>query len=182
MVVVDDKGRQHIRRFQFCKCELEPITLIKFNLWPASPKHPKLAFHTDLLRWIHGLSVECHVSVKGFCEALSARLPKQHQGFVSLEVKSIYKVLMKETLEEFRYFLYNMNHLHQFHPQLSNGAECAACYKLPTKIISLDADFQLVRKVSSGYSWGKSKHTTFFLEQEEVDEYMKSYSGDSKKT
>lgn len=37
----------------------------------------------------------------------------------------------------------------------------------------MDADFQLVRKLSSGKSWDQPKHKEkFFLNQDAVDEFM----------
>ncbi|CAC5374597.1 unnamed protein product [Mytilus coruscus] len=48
MLIVHE-GRQHLRTVQFFTCEEEAETLLRFNLWPSSPKHPRLAFHIDLL-------------------------------------------------------------------------------------------------------------------------------------
>lgn len=85
-------GRQHLRTVEFCSCEEEAVTLLQFDLWPSSPKHPRLAFHIELLRWLNGLLLECHVSVKGFCEALKARQPKLYKMLVTKEVR-LYKIL-----------------------------------------------------------------------------------------
>ncbi|CAG2236403.1 unnamed protein product [Mytilus edulis] len=85
IVVVDDKGRQHMRTLEFCACEDEAVTLLQYDLWPSSPKHPRLAFHIDLLRWLNGLLLECQVSAKGFCEALKARQPKLYKFLVTKE-------------------------------------------------------------------------------------------------
>ena len=86
IILVDFIGRQHLRNIEFCTCEEEAETLLKYNLWPSSPKHPRLAFHVDLLRWLNGLLLECQVSVKGFCEALKARQPKLYKELVTQEV------------------------------------------------------------------------------------------------
>ncbi|CAG2250603.1 unnamed protein product [Mytilus edulis] len=88
LVIVDDKGRQHLRHVQFCSCEQEPITLLRFNLWPASPKHPRLAFHRQ----------------------------------------DLYKILMKETIQEFRHLLYKKEHPKHLCEKLDDGTECPACY------------------------------------------------------
>lgn len=79
-------GRQHLRTIQVCSCEEEAVTLLRYNLWPSSPKHPRLAFHTDLLRSLNGLLLECQVSVKGFCESLKSRQPKLYKILVTKEV------------------------------------------------------------------------------------------------
>lgn len=75
-----------MRQICFCTCEPESATLLRYHLWPSSPKRPQLAFDIELLRWIHGLQMECQVSVKGFCEALHARLPKNLKGTVTNQV------------------------------------------------------------------------------------------------
>ena len=79
-------GRQHMRTVQFCACEEEAVTLLQYDLWPSSPKHPRLAFHIELLRWLNGLLLECQISAKGFCEALKARQPKLYKVLVTKEV------------------------------------------------------------------------------------------------
>ncbi|XP_076099472.1 uncharacterized protein LOC143068950 isoform X2 [Mytilus galloprovincialis] len=129
IVVIDDKGRQHLRTIQFCSCEEEAITLLSYNLWPASPKTPHLAFHNDLLRWLNGLLLECHVSVKGFCEALKARQPKLYKMLVTKEGKEIYKSLMAETIHQFRQFVYQMDYLTNNFPDLDDGCTCPACFE-----------------------------------------------------
>ncbi|XP_062616844.1 uncharacterized protein LOC134278551, partial [Saccostrea cucullata] len=175
LVVIDDKGRQHLRTIEFCACEEEPVTLLDFNLWPSSPMYPKIAFHFDLLRWLNGLMLESHVSAKSFCEALTARLPKHQKKYTSKEEKEIYKVLMEETINQFRHFCYKMDFCERFEG-LDNGCSCPACYQTDTPFYCLDADFQLVRKTSSGKSWLDPKHSEhFFVEQDKVDDFVSSY-------
>ena len=54
-------------------------------------------------------------------------------------------------------------------------------FQVQSKIYSFDADFQLVRKASSGRSWDSTKHENhFFLPQESVDTFVSSYNTDSK--
>ncbi|XP_061192139.1 uncharacterized protein LOC133200337 [Saccostrea echinata] len=172
LVVIDDKGRQHLRTIEFCTCEEEPVTLIDFDLWPSSPMYPKIAFHFDLLRWLNGLMLESHVSAKSFCEALTARLPKQQKKYTSKEEKEIYKVLMEETIHQFRHFCYKMDFCERF-DGLDDGCSCPACYQTDTPFYYLDADFQLVRKTSSGKSWLDPKHSeNFFVQQDKVDDFF----------
>ncbi|XP_052086482.1 uncharacterized protein LOC127723773 [Mytilus californianus] len=175
IVVVDDKGRQHMRTIEFCACEEEAVTLLQYDLWPSSPKHPRLAFHIDLLRWLNGLLLECQVSAKGFCEALKARQPKLCKFLVTKEGKEIYKLLINETIHQFRQFLYCMDY--PTDADLDNGCSCPACFQCETKIFCFDADFQLVRKTSSGQQWLSPKHQErFFLDQKEVDSFMCTYN------
>ncbi|VDI48313.1 Hypothetical predicted protein [Mytilus galloprovincialis] len=56
--------RQHKRSIQFLKCEPEAVTLVKYRLWPSTTKFPKLAFHMELLKWLYGLLMECHILPK----------------------------------------------------------------------------------------------------------------------
>jgi hypothetical protein len=52
----------------------------------------------------------------------------------------------------------------------------------PQKLVSFDADFQLVRKASSGGTWVEPKHTgRFFESQADVDRFLGTYSDASKK-
>lgn len=175
IVIVDDKGRQHMRTIRFCACEEEAVTLFQYDLWPSSPKHPRLAFHIELLRWLNGLLLECQISAKGFCESLKARQPKLYRYLVTKEGREIYKLLMDETIQQFRQFLYRMNFPSQ--TDLDNGCACPACYQCDKKIYCFDADFQLVRKTSSGHNWLSPKHhERFFLDQKQVDDFMSTYN------
>lgn len=60
-----------------CDCEPLPITLVRARLWPATPLFPKYAFTFGLLDWAEALLLECHVSLKDFCNALYFRCPYQ---------------------------------------------------------------------------------------------------------
>ncbi|KAK6301589.1 hypothetical protein J4Q44_G00276420 [Coregonus suidteri] len=46
-------------------CELEPVTLIHYRLWPATPHLPQTAISVDLLRQFAALQLECGVSLRG---------------------------------------------------------------------------------------------------------------------
>ncbi|CAC5368601.1 unnamed protein product [Mytilus coruscus] len=41
---VDVKGTQHTCRVTLCRCEDPATTLLRYNLWPATPTSPKIAF------------------------------------------------------------------------------------------------------------------------------------------
>lgn len=42
-------GHQHKINMQFCKCEMESVTLARYRLWPSSPKVPRVAFDFKLM-------------------------------------------------------------------------------------------------------------------------------------
>ncbi|KAL3859476.1 hypothetical protein ACJMK2_009696 [Sinanodonta woodiana] len=177
IVIIDDKGRQHKRVMQFCSCELPAETMLRSYLWPSSPKKPVLAFHIGLLEWLTALMLECQVSAKGFCETLKAKHSKHQQGLIESEVNNVYKILMKECLIQYRNFQHKLRHPKHLCEDLGTGTQCPACFQNPKKIVSFDADFQLVRKLASGYTTSKPKHEgNFFLDQMEVDKFIDNYS------
>ena len=78
LTVVDIKGRQHDVLITFCHCEAEPVTLVRFKLWPASPKSPRVAFQMTLMDLQRMLFLEGHLSIQSFCstlEHLQSELP-----------------------------------------------------------------------------------------------------------
>ncbi|KAK3590575.1 hypothetical protein CHS0354_039707 [Potamilus streckersoni] len=101
IVVMDEQGRQHKRIIELCWCKSAAVTMIRSYLWPSSPKNPVVGFHIGLLEWMTALLLECHVSTKGFCEALKARLSKHHKGLFDSEFKDVYKILMNECLVQY---------------------------------------------------------------------------------
>ncbi|XP_053401436.1 uncharacterized protein LOC123527517 [Mercenaria mercenaria] len=181
LIVIDGKGRQHNRTVEFCKCEREAVTLVRYRLWPASTKFPRVAIHFDLLCWLNALLLESHVSVKSFCEAVKVSCSKHSQGYVHSQVQNLYRILILESVSEFRHFLYKTEHASSVAENLDDGTECPACFESTTKIYSFDADFQLVRKASSGTQWTERKHSKVFLNQPEVDDFVQSYNADKKK-
>ena len=69
-------GFQHLVHVEFCTCEPEVVTLVRNNLWPATPKSPTLAFHYDLLLLLESLVLEGCIGVDAFCRALDLRRGK----------------------------------------------------------------------------------------------------------
>ena len=69
-------GFQHLVGVEFCTCEPEVVTLVRNNLWPATPKSPTLAFHHDLLLLLESLVLEGCIGVDAFCRALDLRRGK----------------------------------------------------------------------------------------------------------
>ena len=48
----------------------EAESLLQLGLFPATPKHPQLAFTLSLLDWLEALMLECQVSAHDFVAAL----------------------------------------------------------------------------------------------------------------
>ena len=63
-------GVQHSITFTFCQCFGEVETLIQFELFPATPKRPTVAFSFQLLDYLEALLLECQVAVSDFTAAL----------------------------------------------------------------------------------------------------------------
>ena len=59
-------GSYHSILMTYCSCETEVETLLRLHLFPATPKHPQLAFTFKFLDWLEALLLECHVSVHDF--------------------------------------------------------------------------------------------------------------------
>jgi len=68
-------GMEHSVQFMCCDCEPLAVTLVRAQLWPATPHHPKFAFTFKLLDWAESLLLECQVALKDFCHALYFRCP-----------------------------------------------------------------------------------------------------------
>lgn len=63
-------GHQYRVDLQFCKCEMESVTLVRYRLWPSSPEAPRIAFDFELMELAVGLQLEVHLSLKAFCDAI----------------------------------------------------------------------------------------------------------------
>ena len=61
---------QHSITFTFCQCFGEVETLIQFELFPATPKRPTVAYSFQLLDYLEALLLECQVAVSDFTAAL----------------------------------------------------------------------------------------------------------------
>ena len=68
-------GMEHKMHFTYCLCETLAKTMCRAKLWPATPTNPQYAFSFALLDWVEALLLECQVSVKDFCNALTFRVP-----------------------------------------------------------------------------------------------------------
>ena len=86
-MLVTLSGVQHIVSTWFCSCEPEAVTLVRYEMWPATPTNPLLAFHQDLLLWMEALLLEGCIGGDAFCRALEYKVGKR----VSRQVKYHFK-------------------------------------------------------------------------------------------
>lgn len=63
-------GRLHDVWIQFCHCEMEVASLVRYGLWPATVKHPQTAISMTLLDLVCRLQLECGPSLKAVCAAI----------------------------------------------------------------------------------------------------------------
>ncbi len=70
-------GRQVSLLVWLCGCEAAALTLLRSSLWASTPSNPSMAYHVEFLAWLETLLLECHVSIKGFCDAVAFR---HHMG------------------------------------------------------------------------------------------------------
>lgn len=70
-----ETGVQHHLMVSFCRCEDEATTLLRMNLWPATPQQPSLAFQFQLLDSYESLLLECQVALRDFVTSLEVNLP-----------------------------------------------------------------------------------------------------------
>lgn len=53
---------------QICRNEAPSVTLMRYDLWPASPTQPKVAFQIAVMELQQVLQLEAQVSLKAFCD------------------------------------------------------------------------------------------------------------------
>ncbi|XP_066294857.1 uncharacterized protein [Branchiostoma lanceolatum] len=175
--VFNSAGRVCYWRIFVCEHEADACTLLRFGLWAATADRPQTAFSTELLEWLTALTLECQVSVKGFCNAV-----RWMSGLCKYEVDILYRALIGQSVAEFHHHLYKRRTLLHLCSHLGDGTVCPACSKGDGEmIVSLDANFGLVRKKSSGTSSAGPLHqSTYFLPDDQVTKFMSDYSQDSK--
>ncbi|XP_028983462.1 uncharacterized protein LOC114842115 [Betta splendens] len=160
-----------------CTCEPETCTLLRYGIWPATPERPQTAFSIALLELFHYLSMECQVSVEGFCNML------RWKNNLSLsEVNMLYRALVGESISQFRHHHFRCRSLSGLCPSFDDGTTCPVCPKSNGNlIVTMDANFGLVRKRSSGSSLVEPLHgNRMFVREEDVQEYLSSHPDGSK--
>lgn len=174
IVCIDEHGNQYSKKVWFCNCYHPTTTLIKNNLWPASPDKPATAFTFYLMDLMETVFLHCKVSLREFCEAVELLRPSLQPRMVF----SIYQLLNQASLEEYRYFKYQIKKMTQCFPDLWNGTVCPLCPKENGILIeSMDACFGLSRKKCQGLkSIGVPKHgQLMFADQDDVDNFVNGY-------
>ncbi|KAK2831180.1 hypothetical protein Q7C36_016266 [Tachysurus vachellii] len=139
MKVIVSTGRLCTVTVDMCACEPETCTLLRYGLWPATADKPQTAFSIPLLELFVCLSLECQVSVEGFCNTL-----RWKNNLTLAEVSQFTE---------------------------ADG----------DMIVTLDANFGLVRKQSSGTSAVEPLHgTRMFVDEKDVEDYLLSHLDSSK--
>ncbi|XP_059353826.1 uncharacterized protein LOC132123107 [Carassius carassius] len=177
MKVIVSTGRLCTVTVNMCACEPETCTLLRYGLWPATAEKPQTAFSIPLLELFVCLSLECQVSVEGFCNTL-----RWKNNLTLAEVNTLYRALVGESISHFRHHHFRQRSLVDICPQLDDGTICPACPKADgDMIVTLDANFGLVRKQSSGTSVVEPLHgTRMFVDEKDVEEYLLSHLDSSK--
>ncbi|CAM4708570.1 unnamed protein product [Leuciscus chuanchicus] len=154
-----------------CECEPEACTLLRYGLWPATAGKPQTTFSIPLLELFVCLSLECQVSVEGFCNTLRWR-----NNLTLTEVNALYRALVGESISHFRHHHFRQRSLVDICPQFDDGTTCPACPKVVIvsyvdgdMIVTLDANF------------GLPLHgTRMFVAENNVQEYLLSHPDNSK--
>ncbi|XP_047671797.1 uncharacterized protein LOC113660582 isoform X4 [Tachysurus fulvidraco] len=177
MKVIVSTGRLCTVTVKMCACEPETCTLLRYGLWPATADKPQTAFSISLLELFVCLSLECQVSVEGFCNTL-----RWKNNLTLAEVNTLYRALVGESISHFRHHHFRQRSLVDVCPQLDDGTTCPACPKADgDMIVTLDANFGLVRKQSSGTSAVEPLHgTRMFVDEKDVEDYLLSHLDSSK--
>ncbi|KAG1930605.1 uncharacterized protein LOC120488660 isoform X1 [Pimephales promelas] len=172
MKVIVSTGRLCTVTVNMCACEPETCTLLRYGLWPATADKPQTAFSITLLELFVCLSLECQVSVEGFCNTM-----RWKNNLTLAEVNTLYRALVGESISHFRHHHFRQRSLVDICPKLDDGTKCPACPKAAgDMIVTLDANFGLVRKQSSGTSAVEPLHgTRMFVNENDVEEYLLSH-------
>nr|XP_054764646.1 uncharacterized protein LOC129271292 [Lytechinus pictus] len=169
-------GHLHTALITYCSCEPPPVTLVRFGLWPCSPKMPATAVSMELMDIVYCMMMEGQISLKAVCQAIG-----NHSCLDPNEVNLLYRCMVGECMEQFRFFRHMIRTLGDVEQEI-NCMECPACPQNGPVFISLDANFGLVRKKSSGQSYHPPNHATdLFVGDDEVHTFVEEYDGNAHK-
>eukprot|EP00794_Sanderia_malayensis_P013416 gene13416-14792_t len=168
VTLADGYGRQHLS-----SCAADLVVCVFHNLWPALPYKPQMCFDFKFLDHLESMMLENQISLKGFCDGIQETIPK----LIKKNGKDLYSGLKGATLAEYRFFREQLRTLKPLCSVLSAGNDCPACPKNKGSIfLSMDACFGLFRKKSASKHILSSRHSDlFFLDQENVDDFVESY-------
>ncbi|XP_056604183.1 uncharacterized protein LOC130420707 [Triplophysa dalaica] len=130
MKVIVSTGRLCTVTVNMCACEPETCTLLRYGLWPATADKHQTAFSIPLLELFVCLSLECPVSVEGFCNTL-----RWKNNLTLAEVNALYRALVGESISHFRHHHFRKISLVDVCPQLGDGTTCPACPKADGDVI-----------------------------------------------
>ncbi|XP_028449680.1 uncharacterized protein LOC114565687 isoform X1 [Perca flavescens] len=125
MKVIISTGQLCTVTVNMCVCEPEACTLLRYGLWPATADKPQTAFSIPLLELFVCLSLECQVSVEGFCNTL-----RWKNNLTLAEVNALYRALVGESISQFRHYHFRQRSLVDVCPHLDDGTTCPACPKI----------------------------------------------------
>ncbi|CAC5390360.1 unnamed protein product [Mytilus coruscus] len=171
---------QHTCKIQLCRCEDPAVTFLRYSLWPATPTSPKIGFDLRFMELLSVLQLECCLPAKSFCDALDA----MHSNYIKLisnVEKNIYRAVVGDCLTEYNYHRYSLNTRANI-TESSFATECPICVKTPS-IVSMDANFGLVHKQSSGSGQDRqsARHKNlYFLDHGDLRRFIDDYAVDSK--
>jgi hypothetical protein len=142
--------------------------MCRAQLWPATPTNPQYAFSFALLDWAEALLLECQVSLKDFCSALTFRA-----HFHTEKNRNFYPRMIN-AFEEFRFMKHSLRNLCYITSKLDSGNICPACPQNGgVKVYAMDALFGLPRKKSAGVSYKEPLlGSLFFGDQSAVDQFV----------
>ena len=67
-------GCSHRCIVKLCECESEQETLVRYNLWPATPTITNTAIAFGILENLALLQMESHMPVQSFCQAMEGKV------------------------------------------------------------------------------------------------------------
>ncbi|GAA6086757.1 uncharacterized protein LOC120488660 isoform X2 [Tachysurus ichikawai] len=166
MKVIVSTGRLCTVTVNMCAFEPETCTLLRYGLWPATADKPQTAFSIPLLELFVCLSLECQVSVKGFCNTLSWK-----NNLTLAEVNTLYRALVGESISHFRHHHFRQRSLVDVCPQLDDGTTCPACPK---------ADGDMIVTLDATSAVEPLHGTRMFVDEKDVEDYLLSHLDSSK--
>ncbi|XP_028411851.1 uncharacterized protein LOC114534588 [Dendronephthya gigantea] len=138
------------------------------HLWPNSAKRPIVAYHIKLMELAEALVLECQVSLQKFCDMLTV-----------LNKSTLFPKWISPVYDE-RWFTILAKT-----PEISRSI-CPLCPKdgkSGSIVECMDGCFGLVRKKSAGTDIYPSRHkTTMFADQNDVDNFVQSYTANAKES
>ncbi|XP_038077191.1 uncharacterized protein LOC119745009 [Patiria miniata] len=152
--IFDEKGRLHNCWFTSCACEAPSATLLRWNLWPATPEKPRLAFHEELLRWFESLLAE-GLSLRAASEAVRRRNSLKTQ-----EADILYRNLKSGCFEEYKFFRRHCANLGSEPSTVKNGSMYVASPKSSVSELRRESHVPSSESMNEDRMTRSDSHTT----------------------